>query len=313
MLYRKLGSSGLVVSVVGVGTWQFGGEWGKSFSTADVDAILGAALDEGINLVDTAECYGDHLSERLIGERIRRERSRWVVATKFGHHFHGHMDRTRHFDPAAVEAQLNESLRALQTDYIDLLQFHSPVDEEFNNPALWKTLANVKRSGKVRHVGLSVAKNDNLFQIETCPAAGLETVQIVYNRLDRTPEQSVFGACRRLELGVLARVPLASGLLSGKYRRGVTFGPGDWRAEREQAQWDAQIAEVERIAATEVPSGVPMAEWALAWPLRHPAVSCVIPGVKDVAQMRANAAAARRVEDAAAHPYAVTAPTGAHG
>ena len=121
MRYRVLGSTGLRVSVIGVGTWQFGGEWGRSFSQADVDAILDQAAELGINLIDTAECYGDHLSERLIGDYLsRRDRSRWVIATKFGHHFNKFLDRTDAFSPSAVVQQLQESLRALRIEAIDL-------------------------------------------------------------------------------------------------------------------------------------------------------------------------------------------------
>src|SRR3989338_445567 len=119
MKYRTLGKTGLEVSVIGVGAWQFGGEWGKDFTQAEVDQILGRAKDLGINLIDTAECYGDHLSESLIGDAIQEEREKWIVATKFGHRFHGFMHRTDHFDAKDVSRQLEGSLAALKTDYVD--------------------------------------------------------------------------------------------------------------------------------------------------------------------------------------------------
>ena len=131
MHYRHLGRTGLKISVIGVGTWQFGGEWGKDFSQAEVDAILAAARDCGINFLDTAECYGDHLSERFIGAALAGQRDRWIIATKFGHHFHEPFRRTDLFGPADVVKQLDDSLRALRTDYIDLLQCHSAKDEQF--------------------------------------------------------------------------------------------------------------------------------------------------------------------------------------
>ena len=291
MLYRILGSTALEVSVVGVGTWQFGGEWGQQFSVAEVDAILGAAREEGINLIDTAECYGDHLSESLIGARLAHGRDEWIVASKFGHRYHDFQDRTRHWRAQDMREQLEASLRALRTDYIDILQFHSPTDEEFVNEALWEELRRVKEEGKVRFVGLSVSKNDNLMQVERTPEAQCETLQIIYNRIDREPEAEVFPAAERLNLGVLARVPLASGFLSGKYDAQTRFPADDWRSNMDREKRARILEIVEEIRAHELPAGVDMVRWALAWPLRHRAVTTVIPGVRSVEQVRANAAA----------------------
>ena len=136
MKYRRLGRTGLQVSVVGVGTWQFGGEWGKQFSQAEVDRILDRAGELGINLIDTAECYGDHLSERLIGQSLRGQRDRWIVATKFGHRFTGHLEREQIWTADGVRRQLEESLQALQVDTIDLYQFHSGTDADFDNDGI---------------------------------------------------------------------------------------------------------------------------------------------------------------------------------
>jgi myo-inositol catabolism protein IolS len=308
MLYRTLGSTGLVVSVVGVGTWQFGGEWGVDFTADDVDAIMGAARDEGINLIDTAECYGDHLSERLIGERLRKERDAWVVASKFGHHFHGHQDRTRHWEASDVRSQVEASLAALRTDYLDILQFHSPTDEEFFNEALWEELARIREAGLARHIGLSVSKNTNVKQVERSPEAHCETLQIIYNRLDRGPEGEVLDAARKADIGVLARVPLASGFLTGKYGADAVFPENDWRSGMDPETRDAMLAEIETIRSKELPEGAPMAEWALAWPLRNPAVTAVIPGCKNVEQTRGNARAVRWIENPEGHPQAAAAP-----
>lgn len=302
MIYRTLGSTGIGVSAVGVGTWQFGGEWGVDFTAGEVDAILGAAQDEGINVIDTAECYGDHLSERLIGERLHRERSSWIVASKFGHHYHGYQERTRHWDPADVRAQVEESLRSLRTDYLDLLQFHSPSDEEFFHEELWSELARLKQDGLVRHLGLSVSKNTNLTQVEAAPRAGCETLQIIYNRVDRAPEGDVFTAAAAANMGVLARVPLASGFLSGKYGADATFPENDWRSKMDAEKRQAILDEVEQVRTHELPHGASLVEWALAWPLNNPAVTCVIPGCKNVEQVRSNARAVRWVSDPESHP-----------
>src|SRR6185437_915070 len=296
MKYRTLGSTGLKTSVIGIGTWQFGGEWGKEFTANEASKILDKCREVGINLIDTAECYGDHTSERLIGQAIRRDREKWIVATKFGHHFHRFMDRTIHYEPDDVIRQLDASLSALQTDYVDLYQFHSGDNTKFQMAGLWETLWKQIEAGKIRHLGISVSPNDNLFQIDRATEVHCQAVQVVYNRLDRKPEEGLLQSCQRQNLGVLARVPLASGFLSGKYRPGTRFKEGDVRHDQDSEKIEAQLKEVEQIQKSEVPPGVNMAHWALAWCLRNPAVCCVIPGCKNVSQVESNAAAAELVE-----------------
>ncbi len=293
MKYRILGKTGMKVSVVGVGTWQFGGEWGGAFNQAQADSIIGKARDLGINLLDTAECYGDHHSERLVGAAIRGDRQNWVVATKFGHKFHSNFDRTEMWSAEQVRETLEDSLRALQTETIDLYQFHSGTDEVFNNEELWKMLNDQVQAGKVRHLGISISSNDNLYQVAKSTEIGAEAIQVIYNRIDRTPENRVFPSCIEQNLGVLSRVPLASGFLSGKYQPGDTFtDPNDVRSRRDNEQIQERLREVEQIQKTEVPQGVDMASWALAWCLQHPAVTCVIPGCKSAEQVEFNARAA---------------------
>jgi aryl-alcohol dehydrogenase-like predicted oxidoreductase len=293
MHYRILGGTGLRVSVIGLGTWQFGGEWGRTFSQAEADAILDKAADLGINLIDTAECYGNHLSEGLIGDYLsRHDRSRWIVATKFGHHFNRFLDRTEDFSATGVREQLEASLRALRVETIDLYQFHSGSDKQLVNEALWAMLGEQKRAGKIRHLGISILGKGSEPQAKEAKRLGVEVLQVIYNRLDRRPEELYFPHARRQNLGILARVPLASGLLSGKYRPGAAFPANDWRSTFEAEKMSKDLAEVERIRQTEVPAGIAMAQWALAWCLKNPAVSAVIPGCKDPAQVASNAAAA---------------------
>jgi len=304
MHYRIFGRTGLKISVIGVGTWQFGGEWGRDFRQQEVDAILGTAQDTGINFIDTAECYGDHLSERFIGTALAGRREQWILATKFGHHFHEAFKRSDHFDAADVSRQLDASLTALRTDYIDLLQCHSAKDDQFRTAGLWEALLAEKARGRVRHLGISISPNTNLYQTDRAALVGAGSIQVVYNRLQREPEEKIFPACRKQNLGVLARVPLASGFLSGKYRPGAVFPATDVREAWFKKDRDTKLVEVERLAATEVPAGVPMARWALAWCLRHPAVTAVIPGCKSPEQVRDNAAAADLDINQAGHPQA---------
>ncbi len=279
--------------MIGVGTWQFGGEWGRNYNQREVDAILDKAAEHGVNLIDTAECYGDHLSESLIGDYLsRRDRSRWIVATKFGHQFHGFMERTWHSSPADVQCQLEQSLRALRVEAIDLYQFHSGSDTEFQQAELWAMLSRQKQAGKIRHLGVSIASKGGPLQARQAHTVGAEALQVVYNRLERRAEQDFLPHAKRDDLGVLARVPLASGFLSGKFTAAVSFAANDFRSTLEAGKVRQWLDELESIKRTELPTGVPMAQWALAWCLNNPLVSAVIPGCKDVAQAELNALAA---------------------
>jgi aryl-alcohol dehydrogenase-like predicted oxidoreductase len=298
MRYRILGETNLRLSVVGVGTWQLGGEWGRVFSQDEADAILDQAAADGINLIDTAECYGDHTAEKLVGGHLaRRDRTRWIVATKFGHHFRGFLERDEAFTVADVRRQLEDSLRSLRIECIDLYQFHSGSDQLFQNDGLWAMLAEQKRAGKIRHLGVSILGKGSELQAREARHFGAGALQVVYNRLDRRPEQIYFPHAERDRLGLLARVPLASGLLSGKYHSGAAFPPNDVRATFDPEKMRKDFTEIERIQKEEVPPGVAMSQWALAWCLKNPLVTAVIPGCKDPAQVRANAAAADLVAD----------------
>jgi len=158
MRYRQLGKTGIRVSVIGIGTWQLGGEWGKNFEQTEVNVILEKAAELGVNLIDTAECYGDHLSEKLVGQAIKDQREKWIIATKFGHRFKLNFERDNLFEPAQVQEQIEQSLRSLKTDYIDLYQFHSGNDEMFDVPGLWEMLQKQVKAGKVRHLGISISR-----------------------------------------------------------------------------------------------------------------------------------------------------------
>jgi aryl-alcohol dehydrogenase-like predicted oxidoreductase len=299
MRYRILGRSGLRVSVIGAGTWQFGGEWGVNFAQPQVDAILDTAANCGINLIDTAECYGPgHLSEKFVGDYLsRHDRSRWIVATKFGHHFKSFLNRDDDFSADGVRQQLEASLKALRVETIDLYQFHSGSDELFRNEKLWTMLAEQKRAGKIRHLGVSIMQKGSELQAREAAKFGAEALQVFYNRLDSRPEQLYFQHARENNLGIIGRVPLASGLLSGKYKQGATFPANDVRSKMDAEKMKRDLAEVERLQKEELPAGVPMAKWAMAWCLRDPLVSSVVCGCKNPEQVRANAGAADLVAE----------------
>jgi myo-inositol catabolism protein IolS len=314
--YRRLGGTGLEVSVIGLGSWQFGGEWGKQFTQQEVDALVGRAGESGVNLIDSAECYGDHLAESLVGRAIAADRERWVLATKFGHRFHADRMRqpgwdpatlrTEHWSPEEVVAQLEDSLRALGTDYVDIYQSHGGGDADFETPGLWEALHDQVRAGKIRYLGISLDPGDDA-RARRAPAVGARVVQVTYNRLNRAAEERVLSSAPERNLGVLAREPLANGYLSGKYRPGSRItSPGDWRSSHDAQEVETKLAAVAQIRATEVPPDVPLPRWALAWCLAHPAVSAVIPGSKNVDQLESNIAAADLDLVSDAHPLSVT-------
>jgi aryl-alcohol dehydrogenase-like predicted oxidoreductase len=318
MKYRRLGRTRLRVSVIGVGTWQLSGEWGRRFTQHEVDE-LGRARELGVNLVDTAECYGDHLAEALIGTAIHQQRDDWVVATKFGHRFHPEaMQQARwspvavrsdHWTPKDVIAQLEASLRALRSDHVDIYQFHSGPDQAFDQDGLWEALHQQVAKGTVRHLGVSLGSNANVYQARRAADVGVSVVQVSYNRLDRTAEQGVLPVCLNQELGVLVREPLANGYLSGKYQPGSRVtASDDWRSGHDPAQVQRKLELVEQIRRTEVPEGVAMAPWALARCLQHPAVSCVVAGCKSLEQLESNASAADLDLVRNDHPQATVVP-----
>ena len=295
MKYRRLGKTGLQVSAIGVGTWQLGNQWGKQFEQSEVNNIFARAGELGINLVDTAECYGHHVSENFIGTALQSCRERWIIATKFGHNrsseLLGELPGEAHWQADQVLLQLEASLRALQTDYIDIYQFHSGTREQLDNDALWTMLNKQVQAGKIRHLGISIGQPSQLYQVDRATALGVSVIQTIYNAINTKAAETVLPSCQRQDLGVLARVPLASGFLSGKYKIDAQFPDNDVRAERKPEVNAQQIAQALEIVQ-QVPENINAASWACAWCLQHPAISSVIPGIKTIEQLQINAAGA---------------------
>ncbi len=310
MRFRRLGKTDLRVSVIGLGTYQFGGRWGKAFTPKEVAEIIDTAKDNGINLLDTAECYGmNQLSENLVGGAIASSRSHWVLATKFGHEKLSPTKNRSAYTAPEMLKQLETSLRALRTDYVDLYQFHSGSNEAFDNDELWTMLEKQKQAGKIRHLGISVSRKSREwreYQTQRASSVGASTIQVKYNRLERYAENEIFPECMSQDLGVLARVPLASGLLSGRYQEVKSFDESEARASKYDPESFARMqGEIREILAGELPENTTLAEYALAWSLSHPAVSCVIPGCKSSEQVRMNARAADLSMLNDEHPQAV--------
>lgn len=291
MKYRRLGKTELRISAIGVGTWQLGNHWGKQFEQDEVNGIFSHATDLGINLVDTAECYGHHVSESFIGHALKSNRHDWIIATKFGHNRKSELPGEAHWQADQVLLQLEASLRALQTDYIDIYQFHSGTREQLDNDALWTMLNKQVQAGKIRFLGISIGQPNQLYQVDRATALGVSVIQTVYNAINPKAAESVLPSCQRQDLGVIARVPLASGFLSGKYAPDAHFPDNDVRAERKPEVNQQQIIQALQVLEN-VPAGVHPASWACAWCLQHPAISAVIPGIKTLEQLNINAAGA---------------------
>ncbi len=300
MRYRALGRTGYQVSTIGFGAWAIGGAWG-TVSEDDAVAAIHEAIDRGVNFFDTADVYGDGRSERLIA-RVRRERSSdppLVVATKAGRRLSPH--RADGYTRDNLSSFVARSLKNLETDCLDLLQLHSPPAEVYDRPEVFAALDDLVTAGSIRHYGVSVETVDQALRAIEYP--GVRTVQLIFNVFRQRPADRFLLEAERRQIGVLARVPLASGLLTGKMTRETEFPPDDHRAfNRSGERFD--VGEtfagltyergLEAVAALRavVPPGVTMAQLALRWILMFPGVTCAIPGARNPRQARENAQAA---------------------
>jgi aryl-alcohol dehydrogenase-like predicted oxidoreductase len=284
MEYRRLGRTDMKVSAISFGAWAIGGTWGP-VDDSDSLRALHAAVDAGMNFIDTADVYGDGRSERLVA-RLRRERRGtpiWV-ATKAGRRLP--KQTPEGYNRENLNAWVDRSLKNLEMDAVDLLQLHCPHPRVYDLPAVFGILDDLVAAGKVRYYGVSV-----------------QTVQIIFNMLRLKPAEVFFPAARAREVGILARVPLASGLLTGKLRRDSTFAENDHRHFNREGQsfdkgetfsgvpYDTGLEAVEALRPL-VPGGATLAQLALRWILMFEAVTCAIPGAKTETQARDNAAAA---------------------
>ena len=298
MQYRPLGRTGWNISTISFGAWAIGGTWGD-VDDAESMGALHQALDLGVNFFDTADVYGDGRSERLLA-RLRRERSEpFYIATKAGRRLQPHV--ADGYNRANLRAFVERSLVNLNVEALDLLQLHCPPTPVYYMPEVFAVLDELQQEGKLRHYGVSVEKVEEALKAIEFP--GVQSVQIVYNILRQRPADLLFEQTQRKGVGILARLPLSSGLLSGKMTAQTQFAADDHRQfNRQGAQFDKGETfsglDYERgLAAVEalrplVPAGMDMAQFALRWITMHPAVTCAIPGGKRAAQVADNVAAA---------------------
>ena len=299
MQTRQLGRTGFAASEIGFGSWAIGGDaWGATDDSAAV-AALNAAIDSGVNVIDTADVYGDGHSEQLIA-RVRKERrDPLFVATKAGRRLNPHV--ADGYNRANLTAFVERSLSNLDTDALDLLQLHCPPTQVYAMPEVFGVLDDLVTAGKVRFYGVSVERVAEAMQAITYP--NVQTVQIIFNMFRLKPADAFFAAAKKQGVGIIVRVPLASGLLTGKLRPDSAFDPADHRAYNREGQsfdkgetfsgvdYATGLAAVAELRPR-VPQGATLAQFALRWILMFDAVSTVIPGAKDPDQARQNADAA---------------------
>ena len=292
---RRLGGTDIELSVVGLGTWVFGGRWGGA-DDADSLAACHAALDAGVNWIDTADIYGQGRAERIVGQAVRERRDEVVVATKGGVAWESGppLRIWREASADYLRAACDRSLEALGLDHIDLYQVHWPVAGVAADETIG-ALEELRRAGKVRAIGVS---NYALADLEaTGAAAPIDSFQPGYHLMRRDIEAAELPWCREHGVGVIAYGPLAHGLLTGKMSAGTTFAAGDWRADSELFADEAfpervaAVGELEEVAREAGREGG-VAELAVAWVLRRPEVTSAIVGARTAEQAARNAALA---------------------
>jgi len=326
MDYRPLGRTGMSVSAISFGAWAIGGSWGAVDDEASMQA-LHAAIDAGVNFIDTADVYGDGRSERLVA-RLRRERpgETIYVATKAGRRLP--LQTPDGYTRENLVAWVDRSLKNLEVDAIDLLQLHCPPTPVFKDPSVYGVLDDLVAAGKLRHYGVSVERVDEALAAIRWP--GVKSVQIIFNMFRLKPADEFFPEAKARNVGILARVPLASGLLTGKLSPSSEFAEDDHRRFNREGEafdkgetfsgvpFDLGLEAVEELRAF-VPPGSSLAQLALRWTLMFDAVTCAIPGARTPEQARANAAAAdlppldRRTMDAVRAIYDTRIRQQVHG
>jgi aryl-alcohol dehydrogenase-like predicted oxidoreductase len=296
MHYRVFGRTGWRVSEVGFGGWAIGGSWGKVDENDALDAVH-AAIDHGVNLIDTADGYGDGRSERLIAQVVNKRSEPVHVATKAGRRLNPHV--AEGYNRENLTAFVERSLRNLGTEALDLLQLHCPPTQVYYMPETFGVLDDLVQAGKIKYYGVSVEKVEEAIKAIEYP--NLASVQIIYNIFRQRPAELFFDLAKKRNIAILTRVPLASGLLTGKMTRSTTFSEDDHRNYNRYGQsfdvgetfsgvdYDTGLKAVEQLRAL-VPDGMTMAQFALRWILMSDAVSCVIPGAKNRRQAIENVA-----------------------
>ncbi len=298
MEYRELGRTGWKVSEISFGAWAIGGTWGEVDDNESL-AALNTAIDLGVNFIDTADVYGDGRSERLIGKLLKERSETIYVATKAGRRLSPHV--ADGYNKANLTAFIERSLKNLDVEALDLVQLHCPPTDVYYRPEVFGALDDLVQAGKIKHYGVSVEKVEEALKAIEYP--NVKTVQIIFNMFRLRPTALFFNEAKRRKVGILARVPLASGLLTGKMSPQTAFADNDHRQFNREGEsfdkgetfsgvdYNVALQAVDAIRPL-VPENATMAQLALRWILMFDAVTCAIPGAKRPDQAADNVGAA---------------------
>jgi aryl-alcohol dehydrogenase-like predicted oxidoreductase len=292
MKYKLLGKTGFNVSTVGLGTMVHAGHFGPMKDEDSIGAI-DAALELGVNFIDTSDAYGAGYGETLLGNALRGRRDKVILATKGGNVMTGPNRGKRIFTPDYIDGVLHESLKRLQTDYIDLYQLHNPNVEVIERGEVWEVLQRAKKSGKILHYGVSINTMEE--GIAAVKDGRSETIQVEYNLLAQEPADAFFESAQAANIGIIARVPLRRGILTGKMTAAdeQRFQGEDVRARSFKGEaFRKELAKAEQLRFLVHGPVQSLAQAAIAFCGAHPAVSVTIPGARNAAQMRENASGA---------------------
>ena len=295
MNYRKLGKTGFEVSEIGLGTWQVGGKWGDNFDYKIANNILNAAIDSGINFIDTADVYGDGDSEKTVGKFIKSRSERIFIATKCGRQLNPHTNEA--YQPKVLRKFVENSLTNMGLETLDLIQLHCPPTEVYYRPEIFELFDRLKEEGKILNLGISVEKVEEA--LKGIEYENVTSVQIIYNMFRQRPQELFFEQAQQKNIGVIVRVPLASGLLTGKFSKTSTFTSGDHRNFNRNGEafdkgetfsgidYETGLAAVEALKAI-FRNQENLAPIALRWILMQNAVSTIIPGASNPKQVTDN-------------------------
>ncbi|MEK6153232.1 aldo/keto reductase [Flavobacteriaceae bacterium 3-367] len=298
MQYRRLGKTNFEVSEISLGTWQVGGTWGSGFDDTLAEKTINEAIDQGINFMDTADVYEAGASEAAVGRVVRSRSEQVYVATKCGRQINPHINEN--YTPKVLRSYVETSLRNTGLECLDLIQLHCPPTEVYYRPEIFELFDRLKDEGKIKSLGVSVEKVEEALKGIEYP--NVSTVQIIFNMFRQRPMELFFEQAKKKDIGILVRVPLASGLLTGKFTADTVFGKEDHRFfNRDGAGFDKGetfsgvpyemgLEAVRRLKSV-FPGHTNLAPLALRWILDFPEVGCIIPGASKPEHLLSNCSA----------------------